>query len=305
MDVGALVFWTILTLLVAVIVWARVKVRRVAAAQPGTTVAQYAERTRAVWACDPSMFTPRPEHWPLAVAAPFSIENRAAWDRLELTKLDGPRRGLADAWSIRSRPELLGQLHALLREGHRVGFADEVTTWSVHDPATIDGHDHDTEELRWRAQQVKNNARGIRSVRFEAWDLVRAAMLIRAGLSLGWLTRDEALDTLFLLSPTLHRTYAGWPDLGRHFFTARWYWFSQDGAPMIDEDNYDAGRMRSLTDPVTGPWSHVPWDVTLPPSRLLLVDALIDEGLVPGVAEPARTQLGELIDRAIHDRTAP
>ena len=298
--IGPYVFWSLLVLLLAVIVWARVKIRRNAVKRP--TTAQYAQQTRAIWEADPATFTPRPEHWPLAVAAPFSIENRTSWDRLDFTELDGPRQGLAEAWAIRSRPQLLAQVHALLCDGHRTEFAHEVEQWTI-DPSAMDEFaDRIDAELRWRNHQVRINARDIQSVRFEAWDLVRAAMLVRAGYSLNWLSRAEALDTLYLLAPTLRERYDGWDDLGHHFFTARWYWFSQGGLPMADEDAYDAGRLRSLTDPENGPWSFVPWDIQVPTSRLLLVDALIAEGLVTEPSTFIATPLALQIDRAVTER---
>ncbi len=298
--IGPYLFWSLLVVLLLIIVWARAKVRRQAGRRP--TVDEYAQQTRAVWEADPATFEPRAEHWPLAVAAPFSIENRNPWDRLDFTELEGPRQGLADAWAIHSRPQLLAQLHDLLREGHRVGFAAEVRAWTDALTPPPRGDDHESDEARWRHEQVRENARDIRTIRFEAWDLVRAAMLTRAGYSLGWLSRAETLDTLYLVAPTLKAAYSSWHDLGHHFFTARWYWFSQGGAAMQDEDNYDAGRFRSLTDTRNGPWAIVPWDLPVPASRLLLVDSLIAEDLVPAPGIHPMTPLAEQIDEAIANR---
>ncbi|MBK0419373.1 DUF1266 domain-containing protein [Leucobacter sp. CSA1] len=146
------------------------------------------------------------------------------------------------------------------------------------------------------------NTRGIRDTRFEAWDLVRAAMLCRAGYSLGWLTEAEAVDTLNLVSAQLQRTYSGWEQLGEHFLRARRYWSSSSGPEARRGDAHDASRQSALVDPHGGPWSHMPWSQPIPDSRILLVDALISEDLLVQAPSVSPTALARLIDGAAASR---
>ena len=53
----------------------------------------------------------------------------------------------------------------------------------------------DAWEERWRIHRFLNNDRGINDVDFGAWDFIRAAMLIRAGAALGFITDEEAWDS--------------------------------------------------------------------------------------------------------------
>lgn len=81
--------------------------------------------------------------------------------------LEKPRSGLQEDWGIRSRGQLLGRVHWLLREGHRVGFAEEIGEWSSLDDFEVarlqawlrKNVDDDSKEQAWRLQQVRANAR--------------------------------------------------------------------------------------------------------------------------------------------------
>jgi len=129
-------------------------------------------------------------------------------------------------------------------------------------------------------------------------------MLTRAGLSLGWLSEDEALDTFALLSGALQRSYAGWEEMGDHFRRARWFWGGGSGIAALKEDAHDASRQRALLAAPLGPWAHVPWDQPLPGSRLLLVDAMIAEGHALPDPDSSPTPLAEMIDQAVAARRA-
>lgn len=312
--IGPYLFWGILVFLIAVIAWSVARVRR-ARKQSGVTwtrIEDYAEHHRVVWSADPKTFTPAARHWPLAVAAVFGICTGDPWDELRFRNLANPRTGLEEAWGIRSRPQLLSRLHWILREGHRFAFQAEVRLWSEMDEASAarllaqlgrPRSDGQKEEL-WRLRQVRANARGIREVNFDAWDFVRAAMLIRAGLSLGWLSDAEATDTLNLVSAELRHTYTGWEELGDHFLRAHWYWNGNSGLESQQEDAHDASRQAALLDPQLGPWSHVPWDSPIPDSRVQIVDAMVDEDLLVDVPDGSPTPLARVIDDITAERLA-
>lgn len=324
--IGPFVFWPVLLILIGVIVWAMLRKSRGGTPRPsgrgsggsggsrkGAAVAEtwtrpedYREHHRVAWSADPAAFAPSEIHWPLAAAALLGICSGDPWDRLAHANLDQARDGLQEAWGIRSRGQLLSRLHWLLREGHRLGFEEEIAWTVLEEGAAGSGaptrapEDEADRERAWRMQQVRANARGIRDAKFEVWDLARAAMLCRAGYSLGWLSEAEAVDTLNLVSGRLQRGYSSWADLGEHFSLAGWYWGGNSSLESRQEDAHAASRQSALLDPQRGPWSHVPWSQPIPESRLLLVDALVDEELLVEVPDGSPTPLARTID----ERTA-
>lgn len=321
--IGPWIFWSFLVVLLVIIVWSFRRIARSnrparaprasrragarASVKTWTRPEDYAEHHRVVWAADPDRFTPTVEHWPLGVAALYGVCGDYPWDELAIRNLDDPREGLQEAWGIRSRPQLLSTLHWILREGHRVGFEDEVGMWSGLGEDLLKELVGTTEldvEQRWRLQQVRTDARGIREVDFEAWDLVRAAMLSRAGFSLGWLTKAETIDTLNLVSARLQHSYASWEQMGDHFLRARWFWGGNSGPESKQNDAHDASRQQALLDPVRGPWAKLPWSTPIPESRLLVVDALVAEDLTVQMPISSPTELAQAIDAATADRLA-
>lgn len=314
--IGGLIFWPILAVLLGILVWAFVRTRRgpsprraAKGAKPvdWTRPESYAEHHTVRWAGDPATFVPRPEHWPLAVAEVFGICSGAPWDRLRLPDTQAAREGIDEAWGIRSRPQLLSRLHWLLREGHRVDFEADVQHFAAmsDDEARAlraSARTEDEREAAWRLLQVRADSRGIRSTRFEAWDLVRAAMIARAGYSIGWLTEAETIDTLNLLSAELQRTYSSWQQLGEHFTRARWFWGGTSDAASRSSDAHDESRTQALLAAPTGPWSRVPWQQPVPDSRVLLADALVAEDLVDDVPLDAPTRLARIVDEVVAER---
>lgn len=329
--IGPFIFWAVLVLLLAVLVWAMLRKSKPAGSagrtrKPGklgragastnqpktwTRPEDYAEHHRVVWSEDPATFSPNELHWPLAVAAVFGICTGDPWDRLAFRNLENASSGLQEAWGIRSRAQLLSRLHWILREGHRVDFEFEIAqTGNLSDAEATNfsqraaaDPDESAREQGWRVQQLRSNTRGIREVNFEAWDLVRAAMLTRAGYSLGWLSEAEAVDTLNLVSARLQQSYSSWQQLGEHFMTARWYWEGVTGLEAQQSDAHDFSRQSALLDLQRGPWAHVPWSQQIAPSRLRLADALVSEDLIDetelNTDAYAVTPLAALIDEAI------
>lgn len=316
--IGPFIFWPLLAILVGIIVWAMLKRSRQGRTgsrpAPGgkswTRPEDYREHHRVVWDEDPAAFEADSSHVPLAVAAVFGVCSGDAWDALGYRNRRNAEEGLQEAWGIRSRAQLLGRLYWILREGHRVGFQQEIDAWSSLGDSDAKQlakslHKHGTQdalEQAWRMLQVHENARRIRDTRFEAWDLVRASMLCRAGYTLGWLTEAEAEDTLRLLTTHLQSLYSDWAELGEHFMRARWYWGGGSGLESKQEDAHDASRQQALLDPARGPWAHVPWSLPVPDSRVLLADALVAEELIEQLPFDSPTPLAAFIDTAIASR---
>lgn len=265
-----------------------VRTRRQQAATRKSAETALREHHRVRWQADPATFVARPEHWTLAVGAPFSLCQESPWDALRSTN---PEVGdiLAEAWGVRSRAQLLSTLHWLLTEGHRVGMTAERAHWAAMDDATAAEAEaaqrphaersDDAAEVLWRFRRVRANDRGIRAVDFTAWDHVRFVMLARAGATLGYVSDAEAQDFLLMVADDLRAAYPSWKDLGGHFLVARWYWAAQGGAAEQENDRHDQSRQQALLGP-DGPWSHVPWDLATPASCMLFVDALVAEDLL-------------------------
>ncbi|MFV0434849.1 MAG: DUF1266 domain-containing protein [Leucobacter sp.] len=332
--VSTIILWPLLAIAVGLIIWTIIRKRKLARSnrekygdgtngtgtnsgtktkprkneppRTWTKPEDYREHHEVAWSGDPEHFSPSELDWPLAVSAVMGICSGDPWDELRFANLDSARTGLREAWQIRSREELLAQLHWLLREGHRVGFDDEIAEWRALDNAAAErlhkqlasSKGDEAKERAWRMQQVLANTRGIRGVRFEAWDLARAAMLCRASYSLGWLIEDEAVDTLNLISAQLQRTYSGWEELGKHFTLAQWYWGGSSDLRSKQEDAHSVSRQAALLDPKRGPWAYVVWNRLIPESGLLLVEALVSEGIVTELPAPAPTPLAQVIDDA-------
>lgn len=297
--IGPFVFWGVLAIIIVlfVLVWWVRRRKHAPAPTAWTRPEDYEQHHTVVWHADPARFTPTPAHWLLGVTAIFGICSGRPWDRLAQSPGADISESLAEAWGVRSREQLLSRIYSLLRQGHRVAFTQQ----TMHVGRVPDASDP---EDRWRATQVQTDARGIRGVRFEAWDFVRAAMLTRAGYSMGWLTEDEATDTLALIGGALQRSYTSWAELGDHFLRARWFWGGNDGLDAKQSDAHDQSRQQALLAPVTGPWPHLPWEQALPQSRLLLIDALIEAQLVDSTPDDAETQMAALLDAATAERLA-
>jgi hypothetical protein len=294
--IGPFLFWGLLAALIAVIVWAFRRGNRSARAKADpsrvdeTRPEAWAEHHRVRWQGSPAAFVADADTWPLGVTAVFGIDAEQPWNTLALANAAPARAGLQEAWGLRTRPQLLVQLAWLLRTGHRAQFAGEIAeaTGPQASVATAPAAHSATEEgreLAWRRRAAQANARGIREVDFLAWDLVRAAMLVRAGYSIGWLA--EARDTLSFIAGALQQRYRGWAQLGDDFRRARWFWASADGLEARKDDAHDESRQRALLDPASGPWAHLPWSTPLHPCRLLLAQALVDAELDEDADLPA------------------
>ena len=188
------------------------------------------EHHRPVRHSKPEVFTAGPHERLLAICAPYSLCRRDPWDRLTCSDLEGTRTMLSLDWGVRSRADLLSQVHWLITSGHRTSFDAERARWVDTSLAEAERHElresaessSDSAETLWRLERMLNNDRDIRNVDFSAWDLVRAGMLTRCGFALGWLTEDETWDTLAILDQGLRERYRSWTQVSESFRLARW-----------------------------------------------------------------------------------
>ncbi|GGO67194.1 hypothetical protein GCM10010910_28420 [Microbacterium nanhaiense] len=269
--------------IVAAVVRARRQARRAHGQAPADSPEALAAHHRPRWSPKAEAFGSRPEHWAIALGAPFALCRGADQDVLRFRDAAEERRILAEAWGITDRASMLIGLYDLLTSGHRDRFGAEIAGWGALDEAGAraeeaelrEGAKHSDEgaEDLWRFRRVRANDRGIRSVDFLAWDLVRFAMLARAGATTGYLSDAEATDVLMMIVPDIREHYGSWRELGESFRLGRWYWNSQGGAGEASTDQHDLSRQEALMSE-DSPWARLPWNADVPPSRMLLASAL-------------------------------
>jgi len=245
-----------------------------------------AEHHTPQWSQNAASFGDRPEHWAMAIAAPFALCRGADHDVLRFPSAADEREILAEAWGVTDRHSMLITLYDLLTSGHRDRFSEEVNLWRALSEADARAneaelregakHSGDGAEILWRFRRVRANDRGIASVDFLAWDFVRFAMLVRSGATTGYLSEAEAVDLLIMIVPELREHYGSWQELGESFRIGRWYWNSQGGAGEASTDQHDISRQESLMS-AASPWARLPWNTEVPPSRMLFASALASD----------------------------
>ena len=285
------VFGVIATIEISKSIHQKIRLRRDKAASTPhrgeeSTWNELTEHHRPVRHSKPEEFTAGPHERLLAICAPYSLCRRDPWDHLTCSDLEGTRTMLSLDWGVRSRADLLSQVHWLITCGHRTGFDAERARWVDTSLAEAERHDlresaessSDSAETLWRLERMLNNDRDIRNVDFSAWDLVRAGMLTRCGFALGWLTEDETWDTLAILDQGLRERYRSWTQVSESFRLARWYWSSTSGKDEHFNDLHDLNRSLVLLSP-DGPWGLIDWDVETPSPSFLILDDLLDAGM--------------------------
>ena len=221
----------------------------------------------------------------LAPAMVYALCNDETVNQLKLSDPAGMKGMLNRDWGITDRESLIRQIYSLLRAGHREDFAAlrercQKKSWAESEIArlskTADSSMEDWES-RWRIRRFLANDRGIQSIDFAAWDFFRAANLTRAGAGQGWLSEDEAWDTLALINRALQHSYSSWDEAWEAFRTTRWLWAAEGDAQTAANDLHDRNRGEFLVGN-NGLWTAIPWDAPYPTPRFLLLDALADMG---------------------------
>ena len=241
----------------------------------------------------------------LAPTIPYALCHGNPVNVLAVSDVESTTHMLARDWGITHRSDLLRQLYTLLRSGHRAEYtrlrehcADR--SWATARIELLNktaDRDTDAWEECWRIRRLLDNDRGLSSVDFGAWDFVRAALLARTGAALGWLSEDEAWDTLALVNRALSLSYSSWNEVWVAFRTTRWLWAAEGDAQSAANDLHDRNREEFLLGK-NGLWTAIPWDAPYPTPRFLLLDALREMDalrlLSPSAWEDASTWEREL-----------
>ena len=221
----------------------------------------------------------------LAPAMPYALCQGNPVNTFKLTDPTSMKQMLQRDWWLSDRNGLLTQLYSLLKGGHREDFENlrrqcANPAWVSSTLARLDKKaDEDTYawEKRWRIHRLLNNDRRVQSVDFAAWDFIRAAMLTRSGAALGYLTDEEAWDTLALINRALHMPYSSWNEAWDAFRLTRWLWAAEGVEQEAENDLHERNRGEFLIG-ANGLWTAIPWDTPSVAPRFLLLDALATEG---------------------------
>ena len=221
----------------------------------------------------------------LAPSMVYALCNGDPVNELRLSAPEATKAMMEHDWGITDREGLIRQLYSLLRAGQREGFASlrercARPGWADSEIArlnkTADSSMEDWES-RWRIRRFLDNDRGIQTLDFAAWDLIRAANLTRAGAGQGWLSEDEAWDTLALINRALQSSYSSWEETWEAFRITRWLWAAKGQAQEAENDLHDRNRGEFLVGK-NGLWTAIPWDAPYPAPRFIILDALREMG---------------------------
>ena len=186
----------------------------------------------------------------LAPSFPNALCNDNPVNVLEVASVEDTRKMLEDSWEIMNRADLVTRLYQLLCGDRSKGYAalrsrctdPEWVERVLEDlDKTVDKSTMDV-EMCWRVHRFLNNDRGIQDVEFAAWDLMRAAMLTRSGFALGWLSEDEAWDTLALINHALQMHYSSWDEAWEAYRLGRWLWAAEGPEEEAADDMHDRAR---------------------------------------------------------------
>jgi hypothetical protein len=94
------------------------------------------------------------------------------------------------------------------------------------------------------------------------WDLIRFIFLCRWGYAAGYLTQQEAWDTMIPAARALRHSFTSWRELGENYTIGRQFWDPDEHVTSgyFLRKAFD----RLLSDPES-PWNRVPWDVEFGP----------------------------------------
>ncbi|PHM45787.1 hypothetical protein Xmau_00175 [Xenorhabdus mauleonii] len=214
-----------------------------------------------------------PSDWGMILGAPYSCFNGWSCNDYSQEEDDG---GLASAWGIENRDDLVYQLFTLLVRGHAVDYyrmRDELSELSKPEFDEMlagiqksDMNESDKQETIWRYTMMYNNENDIQDIQYVAWDYVRFSMLCLNGCKLQYISEQEAKNWALMLAPLLRMVYSGWDNLWYHFALTRWFWASTDGDWAECQSEY-VNIIRALLNDENSPTNVIDWNSDLPPTE--------------------------------------
>lgn len=152
------------------------------------------------------------------------------------------RSYLAEGWGVKSTGELQDMLKWLCERGHQQEVTDASASPESASPPL-------TEFLEFHRDELQS--RGI-----SAWDLGRAAQLVRWGVVSGYLTFSQAWEHLSEMESLAKLRFGSWEDYGRSYILGARYWYAREGTT---EENAFATSAESALSERRGLWRKLPW----------------------------------------------
>jgi hypothetical protein len=169
---------------------------------------------------------------------------------------------LADSWGIHNRADLLVTLASLQAEGHRADFEAVGKLMAGLDQDTYEkllAAEDDPEAIsKMEIARAYYPLLGAKSL--YGWDYSRAICLCRWAYVAGYISEQEAWDTIMPLARVLQQTFDSWEDLGRNYLIGRKFWSHEQTTKngWLCED-----AVQRLLDMRDSPWNQHPWDLDL------------------------------------------
>jgi len=112
-----------------------------------------------------------------------------------------------------------------------------------------------------RAELDATVARLVREEK-DAWGLLRALLLLRSAVAVGWLTNEASFERCFEVGGELQSRYTGWEDLAQDILRRRraWWDLPEDGSA----DDEDMKEVVAVVDYLRDTqWKQTPWTARL------------------------------------------
>lgn len=124
---------------------------------------------------------------------------------------------LNKVWCLDDGQELLERVRFIMDDDYAKRYARYGSAPSAEDlfDEDMDEEDKSSESRGWRF--AKHYSERLKPEFFAGWDAGRAAMLLRWGAYLGWITRKEADDGLVKLAKQTAKTLHSWREFGQSY----------------------------------------------------------------------------------------
>ncbi len=152
------------------------------------------------------------------------------------------RNYLCDGWGVNSAEELRSMVEWLCENGH----AREVVATSER-PRKVSPQ---------MAEFLETNREELHSLGISAWDLGRAAQLVRWGTVAGYLNLSEGWELLSAVESSAKSLFSSWKEYGRSYVLGAEYWYAREGTA---EGNIFAEAAEAALAERRGPWQKLPW----------------------------------------------
>jgi hypothetical protein len=194
------------------------------------------------------------QRWALAAGANLARLNGSSLDSLCTQKLPRTDRYiLRKWWRVEDAEGLRRTMAWLASEGHRADFQRiHASLHAGRDGQFLSGGA--TQEESPVMEFILRNHSHFKNGNLLAWDLGRLINVARFGFSSGYLSANEAWETILAAARALASEYASWEELSDNYLLGFSYW--QDGA---EPDQFLQKAATWLKADPGSPWRRLAW----------------------------------------------